>query len=277
MENPNQVPGAASVSISVLDEKRAITTRSDGIRVSLKRRENQSRADCATDGLGNVLDDKLAIAAKGVRVRKGSTGRTGRGILEENYSIAESGGGQTEAPICGNENINDEESTNFSLHASNENGETHNLENAHHDPQERLPAELKPGAYSVSASSTRALHGPGMLTPTKQTQSSRGNQSSNSDNEIVNDSGESTSEDKTWWESVNKAALYAGGGCLLVVVILAVSLPLSLIEWAPAPTAAPTSPRLQAYDGIRSVVVNVTGEQALANPRILRSPKPLIG
>ena len=59
-ENPNQVAGAASVSISVLDEKRAIATRSDGIRVSLKRRENQSRADCATDGLGNVLDDKLA-------------------------------------------------------------------------------------------------------------------------------------------------------------------------------------------------------------------------
>ncbi len=266
MENLNQVAGAAFVSISVLDEKRAIAKRSDVVRDSLKRRENQNRADGATDGLGNVLDDKLAIAATSVRVRKGSTERTGDGMLVENHAIAERGGGQTEAPIVANENNNEEESTNPTLNSSDEAGVTHSVENAHRDPQERLTAELQPGAYSVSASSTRALHGPGMLTPTKQTQSSRRNQSRNSDIAIAQDSGEFTSEDKTWWESVNKTALYVGGGCLLVVVILAVSLPLSLVERASAPTAAPTSPRLQFFDDIRSVVVNITGEQALENP-----------
>ncbi len=256
-ENPNHEAGAASVSISVLDEKRAIATRSDRKRDARKRRENQGRAGSATDTHGNVLDDKLAIVAKSARIRKGSTERAGDDILEENHAIAERGDGGKEAPISGIEHINDEESTNPTLNPS-EAGVNYDVEGPHNDPQERLMGELKPGAYSVSASSTRALHGPGMLTPTKRAQSSGRNQRTSSHGGISNDTGELTSEDKTWCESVNKTALYVVGGCLLIVVILAVSIPLSLVS--------PPSPRSQVYDGMRSVIVNVTGEQALANP-----------
>ena len=138
----------------------------------------------------------------------------------------------------------------------------------------QLP-ELKPGAYSVSASSTRALHGPGMLTPTKQTQSSRRRNQSR-----YSDSG--TSE--RYWRidfrrqdmvgvCEQEPALYVGGGCLLAVVILAVSIPLSLVESEPpAPTASPTSPRLQFYDSIRSAVVNSHWRASLGKSKFSAVP-----
>jgi len=121
-----------------------------------------------------------------------------------------------------------------------------------------------PGAFSVKGSKTGGWFTGGFI------QRARGMGRAHSglvvDTGIPTVSRELIPEEKTFWKSIDKTALYAGG-CLLVVVLLGVSIPLALVKSAPPPpTMAPTSPRMPLYDSFRSAIANITGYQALENP-----------
>jgi hypothetical protein len=122
-----------------------------------------------------------------------------------------------------------------------------------------------PGAYSVKGARTGGWFTGGFMQRSRR-MGNRAQSGVVTDSGIAIVTGELILEEKTCWEAVDKTALYAGG-FLLVVVILAISIPLALVSSAPPPpTMAPTSSRLAVFDEFYTAIANISGDQALQDP-----------
>jgi hypothetical protein len=121
-----------------------------------------------------------------------------------------------------------------------------------------------PGAYSVKGARTSRWFTGGFVQRSRNV-GSRSRSGLVTDSGIAIIEGELIMEEKTCWEAVDKTAVYVGV-FLLVVVILAISIPLGLVSSAPtAPTMAPTSPRQPVFGEFYTAIASISGDSALNN------------
>ena len=240
----------------------------------VSRKDSKVAAKIAAAGVGaSSATDDSRVARKASRVSAATVGAVEAVSDDPAQRKKEANSHFVQNELFMNEKneheINPDEYLQQQVRSLKQDEEKKNLEKSQADNEQKngVAAVPKvPGAYSVKGSKTGGWFTGGFL----QRSRSMGQRNQSGlvvDSGITALTGELIPQEKTCWESVDKTALYAGG-FLLVVVILAISIPLGLVNSAPPPpTPAPTLPRLPVYDSFKNVLATISGEKVLEDPQ----------